>query len=369
MKLLIIAPYFFEKHRWMISAYKTAIHLSKTMDVVVLTTGKPSYEEIHPRLRVYRCRDLFMPDPINYSIVPGLFFKLQQIIRREHPDVFLVNKHMFFTSLAVIYLRLIGKRVFLATDTFPGINWHPRNALVDVVMRVYAYLIGWPLLRLARQVILYHEGLIAVAKRLKLRYSVIHNGVDIAAVDAAIPATDIIHTDQRINVAYVGRLESIKGYYDFVSAAHALVVEYPTVHFYLIGNKDDKEEYVHMSQHPQIHFLGHRDDVYSVMKQMDIFVLPSYAEGLPNALMEAMAAGCACISTAVGGAQHLITHDKNGLHFTPGDVGTLQQHIVRLAEDSALRKQFAERGRVLIEREYDWRVIRDQYIKIFTNAD
>lgn len=368
MKVLIIAPYFFEKHRWMISAYKTALHLSEAMDVVVLTTGKPSYEEVHQRLRVYRCWDIFIPDPVNYSIVPGLFFKLWSVIRKERPDIFLVNKHMFFTSLAVVYLRLIGKRVFLATDTFPGINWHPRNRLVDMVMRIYAYLIGWPLLSLAQKVILYHEGLIDVAQRLRLRHVVIHNGVDIAAVDAAAPAADIPHEGQRVNVAYVGRLESIKGYYDFVSAAHALAADHSHVHFYLIGNTEGKGEYVQMFQHPQIHFLGHRDDVYSVMKQMDVFVLPSYAEGLPNALMESMAAGCACIATAVGGVQSLISHQKNGFLFTPGDVQALQQYIALLIQDAGLRQRFAYQGRELIEREYDWNVIRGQYQQLFSDA-
>jgi len=50
MKVLIIAPFFFEKHRWMISAYKTAHELSRDHEVIVLTTGTPRFEEVHPRL-------------------------------------------------------------------------------------------------------------------------------------------------------------------------------------------------------------------------------------------------------------------------------------------------------------------------------
>ena len=61
MKILIIAPYFFEKHRWMISAYKTALNLAKKHKVVVLTCGTPAFEKLTPNLTVYRMRDLFLP--------------------------------------------------------------------------------------------------------------------------------------------------------------------------------------------------------------------------------------------------------------------------------------------------------------------
>ncbi|MDD3774319.1 MAG: hypothetical protein PHW50_03540, partial [Patescibacteria group bacterium] len=101
MKILIISPYFFEPHRWMISAYKTALALSKNDQVVVMTTGRPWIEQMNKNLTIYRLRDLFLPDPINFSFVPFLGWHLLRIIRKEKPDCFLVNKHMFYTSLAV----------------------------------------------------------------------------------------------------------------------------------------------------------------------------------------------------------------------------------------------------------------------------
>lgn len=72
----------------MISAYKTALILSRSIDVVVLTTGSPAVERLNARLTVYRCRDWFLPDPENYSVVPGLFSTLRRVIEREAPTVF-----------------------------------------------------------------------------------------------------------------------------------------------------------------------------------------------------------------------------------------------------------------------------------------
>ncbi len=364
MKVLLIAPYFFERHRWMISAYKTALALAKRMDVVVLTAGKPAEEQFGPSLRIYRSPDWFLPDPVNYSIVPGLIPALERVIRKEKPDVFLINKHMFFTSFAVWWLRLRGKKVILATDTFPGMNWHPRHPLVKVVMTIYAYLLGWPILRAANKVILFHEGLIPVAKRLGLKYRVIHNGVDQELIDDAIPAADI-RAEGIINVAYIGRMETIKGYDDLLAVAQDVAPRYPHVRFLFVGSHHGKDDFVAKVSSPQIKFTGHRDDIPAILKAIDIFVLPSYSEGLPNALMEAMAAGRACVASAVGGVKTLIQDGQNGLLFTAGDRHQLAQKIELLINDKDLCTRLGAAAQKTIRSSYDWATIADQYESLF----
>ncbi len=365
MKVLIIAPYFFERHRWMISAYKTALALSRRMDVVVLTTGTPAEEQVNPRLKIYRMKDWFLPDPVNYSVVPGLIPALERVMRREKPDIYLVNKHMFFTSLAVAWLRFRGRRVILATDTFPGLNWHPRRFLVRVAMSIYAVVIGWPLLKLANLVVLFHEGLIPVAKKLGLSYTVIHNGVDMAAIAAATPARDLVVTEDWTTIAYIGRMESIKGYDDYFTVAKELAPKYPRVRFMFIGSYHGKEEWVAREQSNQLVFTGHRDDIPAILKTIDVFVLPSYSEGLPNALMEAMAAGRACISSNVGGVKTLIRPGENGLVFTSGDHQALSAGLERLITDASLRDRLGASARETIRTGYDWESIAGDYQKLF----
>src|SRR3989344_2165473 len=187
MKLLLVCPYFFEPHRWMISAYKTALFLSKKIDVVVLTTGKPKYEQLNPRLKIYRMPDIFLPDPINYSIIPGLFWHLWRVVKLEKPTHFLVNKHMFFTTFSVLLLRMMGKKVVTATDSFPTIDWFPRNRHLTWLMWLYSTLFGIPLLRLSTLVVLLHSNLLPIAHRLRLNAKVINNGVDLELIDKAKP--------------------------------------------------------------------------------------------------------------------------------------------------------------------------------------
>lgn len=356
-KILLIAPRFFDakygEKRAMRSAVTTARSLSTLSPVVVVTAGAaPRYERISSTLSVYRLWDLFIPDPVNLGLPLGLFWSLLAIMRREQPNAYLVNKHMFFTGFAVPFLRLLGKRVILQTDTFPGMNWFPRNTLVKYIMIALAWTAGLLILKSASRVVLLHEGLVPVAKRLRLPYHVIHNGVDIAKFDRFAPAVDLAKKSKQIFVGYVGRLESVKGYDDFLAVAQQLAPDYPQVTFFFVGSTEGKEELVQTSSTKQIRFLGHRSDVPAVLKRFDIFVLPSYSEGLPNALMEAMAAGCATVASNVGGVKILL-RDGLGRTFKPGDRGALRTQLEALITNSAERRRLGQKARMRIERDFN----------------
>lgn len=349
----------------MISGYKAAINLSKKHHVVVLTTGSPRYERLNSTLEIYRLWDLFLPDPINFSIVPKIFFQTARLIQQLNPDIVLVNKYMFFTSLAIPVVKLLKRPVVTMTDTFPGYNWFPRHRLVALIMKLYHYLIGLPLLKMSSRVVLLHDGLIDGAKRFNLPYVVIHNGVDVEIFQNAQPAQDF-DLKTTINIGYVGRLESIKGYLDYLAVAHQLSSTDARLKFYCIGHiAPGQKQLVKQHQSNQIIFTGLRQDIPRVMKALDIFVLPSYSEGLPNALMEAMAAGCACLASDVGGAKTLIKDSLNGLIFTPGDQGQLEKQLQRLIGDQSLRKVLGKNAQRTIRDAFDWATITDQYTKLF----
>jgi glycosyltransferase involved in cell wall biosynthesis len=366
MKVLIVMPYFFEPHRWMISGYKTALSLSKKIPIVVLTTGKPYYEELNPNLKIYRMRDLFIPDPVNFSFVPGLFWHLLKVIKKEKPNIFLVNKHMFYTSFSILWLRLLGKKVFTQIDTFPGIVWFSKSRFVNVILWLYSRTVGLLLLKLSDKVILLHEGLTPVAQRYGLNYTVIHNGVDFEEIKKAEPAPDLLsRKNDEMRIVYVGRLESVKGWQDLLKVALRVIKNNDKIKVYFVGSIKGKEDLVKRYQNKQIIFLGHREDIFSILKTMDIFVLPSYSEGLPNALMEAMACGLACTASNVGGAKILIQNNKNGLLFEPGNLKQLQSRILALVNNSDLRKRLGDNASSRIKGEYDIAKTAGRLLKLF----
>lgn len=94
----------------------------------------------------------------------------------------------------------------------------------------------------------------------------------------------------------------------------------------------------------QICLLGHRDDAVQLMKQAAVFVQPSYYEGLPLALQEALYYGCACVATRIPGNIELIKHQFNGLLVPPGNPEELSRALDRLLGEKGLPERLAANG-------------------------
>jgi len=94
----------------------------------------------------------------------------------------------------------------------------------------------------------------------------------------------------------------------------------------------------------RVRFLGHRDDKGELLGACDLFVLPSRAEGMGVAALEAMAAGRALIASRVGGLAQVIVHDRTGLLVPPEDVAALAAALERLSADGALRAALGGAG-------------------------
>jgi glycosyltransferase involved in cell wall biosynthesis len=99
----------------------------------------------------------------------------------------------------------------------------------------------------------------------------------------------------------------------------------------------------------RIVFLGHRDDIPDLLAAADIVTLPSFYEGLPYAISEAMAASLPVIATRVGGIPEMIEDPASGLLIDRGDASALAACLVRLAGDPSLRRQMGARARQLAE--------------------
>ena len=98
--------------------------------------------------------------------------------------------------------------------------------------------------------------------------------------------------------------------------------------------------------------LGERPDASALLAGFDVFVLTSRSEGLPNTVMEAMAAGLPCVCTDVGGCRELVQHGVTGYLVSPGDARALSARILELAGDRRTRARFGEAGRRRIENEF-----------------
>lgn len=112
----------------------------------------------------------------------------------------------------------------------------------------------------------------------------------------------------------------------------------------------------------QIVFLGHHGDMPALLRSQRICVLATHFEGMPLALVEAMAAGCACVASDVIGVRGVIEHERTGLLVPEGDPRAMADAIARLLRDSALadrlgtsarERAIAEHGQALMRQRYD----------------
>lgn len=157
----------------------------------------------------------------------------------------------------------------------------------------------------------------------------------------------------------VGRLVPSKGQQILISAFDRLVQKGKKIHLHFIGGGPDRVELegeVHRRNlQNKVHFSGslnpHR--VEEAYKDADIFALPSFSEGLPVVLMEAMAMEIPCIASWVNGIPELIRHNVEGLLVAPSCVEQLTQTLELLVDDVEMRRRLGQAGRERVREKYN----------------
>ncbi len=157
-------------------------------------------------------------------------------------------------------------------------------------------------------------------------------------------------------VTTVGRLTQIKTQSHFLRAARHLQGHDHYI-FLVVGDgelrQDLENEARQLGIERSVRFLGWRRDLETVYGASDVFVLTSRNEGTPVALIEAMAAGVACVSTDVGGVRDVITSDTVGMVVPFGDIDALARSIASLAGDPAARTQMGTHARQEVRQRFD----------------
>jgi glycosyltransferase involved in cell wall biosynthesis len=140
----------------------------------------------------------------------------------------------------------------------------------------------------------------------------------------------------------------VKGHACLIAAACNVCRILPNAVFVLIGDGEERpkleEQIREAGLESNFVFLGRRSDVPELLACCDLSVLPSEAEGLPNSVLEAMAAGLPVIATCVGGNPEIIVDGINGLLVPPQDEQALAEAILRILQDAHLGRRLSQAG-------------------------
>ncbi|MCW3490103.1 glycosyltransferase family 4 protein [Dethiobacter alkaliphilus] len=187
------------------------------------------------------------------------------------------------------------------------------------------------------------------------RIAVIPNGIRFPAVPQAGNAKDVLpFSSAAVVIGTVARLAPQKGIEYFIKAAALLSKIKPDLRFVVVGDGPQRRVLELLSRNlgltNKLYFAGARQNVADFLAGFTVFVQPSVSEGQGITALEAMAAGCPVVASAVGGLRELIRHGDNGLLVPPGEPQALAGAVNRLLGDELLRASLAQQGLAVARR-------------------
>ena len=195
----------------------------------------------------------------------------------------------------------------------------------------------------------------------------IPNGVDTSRF---YPLSEDTPSNQRSQtVVCIARLYYQKGLDMLLQSWYLVHKELPEARLIVAGSGPLQAQLTYMAEAlklgESVEFLGTQTDVTAVLHRGSIAALPSRWEGMPNAILEAMACGLPCIATRVSGTEDIIKHEVNGLLVEPEDYQAMAQALLALLRDPARCSAYGKAARETIEQDYELEHITDLYLELY----
>jgi glycosyltransferase involved in cell wall biosynthesis/ribosomal protein S18 acetylase RimI-like enzyme len=301
------------------------------------------------------------------------FVELVRILRRERFD--LVHTHNPKPGvLGRIAARLVG--IPCVVNTVHGLYATPddpfaKRALVTAVERLTA--------RFSHLELYQSEEDLAWSRAKRIadpnRSALLGNGTDLSYFDPGhVPSGRVEELKEELRipadacvVGVVGRLVAEKGYRELFAAAKQVRGLMPNVRFLAVGDvNEEKSDSIQpdeiASAGRDVIFTGWREDVRDLLAAMDIFVLPSWREGVPRSAIEAAAMGKPLVLTDIRGCREVARDGVEAILIPPKDESRLAEAIIQLVRDRALRERLAPAARRRVLERFDEQKVIDRLV-------
>jgi len=297
---------------------------------------------------------------------PRPIWKLRDYLRHNRVDI--LCTHGYKSSvLGRIASWMAGCRQIVISRGWTGESRRVR--IYEFLDRIF--------LRLADAVVAVSDGqrqkILACGVRPE-KVRVIHNAIDLTTYPG--PAEKSVRAElgipqDAILVATAGRLSPEKNHLGLVEAARHVLAKMPDVYFVVFGEgflRPELEKAVADAGIGHRFFLpGFRSDVRSLFHEIDIFVLPSHTEGLPNVVLEAFACRKPVVATSVGGTPEVVSDGVNGILVAPNDAENLANTIVELCADSRKRVEMGMNGFQVVQSDFGFEKQTSDYMLLYKN--
>ena len=377
MRLLIFCPFYpphiggLETH-----AFEFNQHMAPFVErITVLTPELPVSAPIRETIGNITILRFPAFEPIhNYPIPKFWHFRFWRLWREalaSEPTHLLSRTRFFFTSLMAWGVARSRHLPWLHVEH--GSDFvHFHSPLKSSIGKLYDQTFGRFVLRRADNVVANSLASTAFVSKLSGRTDcqTIYRGVEVDAILNAPEHNELRERfPGRIIIGYLGRLIDGKGVVHILEALTLLSDK--RLACAIIGSGPERtklEAYIkEHSLEDSVVLLGHRPlpEALGLMKSFDIFVNPSYSEGIPTSVIEAALLKKAIVATSVGGPPEIITGSDDGFLIPAGDTVTLGEKLKQLADNAALRQSLGEQARNRVQDKFSWSNAIQQYLEIF----
>lgn len=208
------------------------------------------------------------------------------------------------------------------------------------------------------------------------RIALIYNGVDADKFKAGCSGDEGKSIKRSLAMAgngpvigTIGRLSPVKGQRFLVEAMAAILSKHRDAEMVLVGDGPERDALESLAKslgiEKSVHFVSSVIDTNRMLSIMDVFVFPSVKEGLGIALLEALAAGRACVASDVGGIGDILRRDSCGILVPGGDPRAISMAVTKLLEDPAGRAAMGERGRKVVREKFSLDVMSEKVAGLY----
>lgn len=294
---------------------------------------------------------------------------IRHLVKDIHErNVCTTHGHGYKSDVHLLLAARFCKVPFLSTlHTWTEHDWKDR---------LYSRIDQW-ILRYADLCIAVSDGMkrIAVSKGIPAeKITVVHNWVNVIEIEENASKSSVTRSElglQESDRVFLvpARLSPEKGHLYLMKAIRSLVSRYPRIKLLFAGEgyyRPYLEEYVRQQGlEPYVLFLGYRKDIHRIMQISDWVVLPSFKEGLPLALLEAMALKKPIIATNVSGVPEIVQHEQNGFLVAAGDVEALSAAVEKALLDEEMGVAYGLKGYEIVIEQFNPEVQVPKIVHIY----
>ena len=305
------------------------------------------------------------------------FFNLRRKIKKIKPDIIIAYtiKPVVYTGLNILFFR--NKIIFIPMITGVGHYFNVKRfseklikLLVINLLKISFYKVSKVIFQNKDNIQTFIKYKIISSKKISL---VEGSGVDVRKFKNLKKYKKLKKKSNSVTFLLMARLQIDKGIIEFLKAADLVKVVFPKTRFLIIGDKDVSNNAVDIKlvenyeKRGVIEYFGFISDVRNFISMADVFVLPSYHEGLPRSSLEAMSMEKPILTTNVAGCKETVINGKNGFKVNVKDVNSLYKKMLWFINNVSKFNEMGKESREIVLNRFSTDIINKKLKKIISD--